>query len=77
MFATTPVLHWLAIFTVPVCVTDVVVWVDPPDVVVGTFAVPHIVVVLDDGGGIGIVLDVCVLIHPYDPGGRGPLVSAP
>ena len=60
---------------IPVCVP--VVWVDPPDVIVGTFAVPHNVVVLDGGGGIGIVLDVFVLIHPYDPGGRGPLVSAP
>ena len=31
----------------------------------------------DDGGGVGITFDVCVLIHPYDPGGRGPDVSAP
>jgi len=77
MFATTPLEHWLATFTVPVCVPDVVVWVDPPDVVVGNFAVPHDVVVPDDDGGIGIVLDVFVLIHPYDPGGRGPEVSAP
>jgi len=71
-FATTPLEHWLATFTVPV-VTVVV----PPDVVVLDIATPSDVVVLDDGGGIGIVLDVWVDIHPYDPGGRGPDVSAP
>jgi len=53
-------------FTVPVWVVVAVV---PPDVVAPD---PP-----DDWGGVGITFDVCVDIHPYDPGGRGPDVSAP
>jgi len=77
MFATTPLEHWLATFTVPVCVPDVVVWVDPPDVVVPPDDGDGVGVPPDDWDDVGIALDVCVDVHPYDPGGRGPDVSAP
>ena len=75
MFATTPLEHWLAMVTVPVCVP--VVWVDPPDVTVPPDDGDGVGVPPDDWDDVGIPLDVCVDVHPYDPGGRGPLVSAP